>query len=184
MQHVIAFDVSMGKSTMVVYDHNQHCHYEVELEHTQAGFKSLKKRIDSLTDIDGQVPEIVFEATGVYSQGLEKFMQENQYPYSRLIPLEAKLQTASMRRQKTDIGDAHELARTHFRVDRAETYIQEDYYEQMRALVRYYQDIEMEIGQQSNRLHAFLQLSFPLLEKVFSKRASGISSTHLLSWNR
>ena len=26
-----------------------------------------------------------------------------------------------------------------------------------------------EIGQQSNRLHAFLQLSFPLLEKVFSK---------------
>lgn len=169
MKHVIAFDVSMGKSTMVVYDHNQHCHYEGELKHTQIGFQSLKKRIDSLTDVDGHVPEIVFEATGVYSQGLEKFLQENQYPYSRLNPLEAKLQTASMRRQKTDIGDAHELARSHFRVDRAETYIQEDYYEQMRALVRYYQDIEKEIGQQSNRLHAFLQLSFPLLEKVFSK---------------
>jgi len=169
MKHVIAFDVSMGKSTMVVYDDNQHCHYEGELEHTQTGFQSLKKRIDSLTGVDGQVPEIVFEATGVYSQGLEKFLQENQYPYSRLNPLEAKLQTASMRRQKTDIGDAHELARTHFRVDRTETYIQEDYYEQMRALVRYYQDIEKEIGQQSNRLHAFLQLSFPLLEKVFSK---------------
>ena len=39
----------------------------------------------------------------------------------------------------------------------------------MRALIRYYQDIDKEIGQQSNRLHAFLQLSFPLLEKVFSK---------------
>lgn len=169
MKHVIAFDVSMGKSTMVVYDHNQHCRYEGELEHTQTGFQSLKERIDSLSEQDGQVPEIVFEATGVYSQGLEKFLQEHQYPYSRLNPLEAKLQTASMRRQKTDIGDAHELARSHFRIDRPETYIQEDYYEQMRALGRYYEDIEKELGQHSNRLHAFLQLSFPMLEKVFSK---------------
>lgn len=54
MKHVIAFDVSMGKSTMVVYDHNQHCHYEGELEHNQAGFQSLKKRIDSLTNVDDQ----------------------------------------------------------------------------------------------------------------------------------
>lgn len=169
MKHVIAFDVSMGKSTMVIYDHRQHCQYEGELKHTQTGFRSLRKRIDALTVQDGQYPEIVFEATGVYSQGLEKFLKEHQYPYSRLNPLEAKLQTASMRRQKTDIGDAHELARSHFRVERSETYIQEDYYEQIRALGRYYEDIEKEIGQNSNRLHAFLQLSFPLLEKVFSK---------------
>lgn len=34
-----------GKKYDVVYDHNQHCHYEGELEHNQAGFQSLKKRI-------------------------------------------------------------------------------------------------------------------------------------------
>ena len=43
MRHVIAFDVSMGKSTMVVYDHNQHCQYEGELEHTVSGFRIVKK---------------------------------------------------------------------------------------------------------------------------------------------
>ena len=58
MKHVIAFDVSMGKSTMVVYEHNHNCQYEGELEHTQTGFRSLRERIDSLTEQDGQMPGI------------------------------------------------------------------------------------------------------------------------------
>ena len=49
---------------------------------------------------------------------------------------------ASMRRQKTDISDAHELAKTHFRMEREPTYEQEEYYKQMRALTRYYDEIE------------------------------------------
>ncbi|MGN7388951.1 IS110 family transposase, partial [Sporosarcina sp. SAFN-015] len=94
MKHVIAFDVSMGKSTMVIYDQNQCCRYEGELEHTVSGFNSLKERIESLSELDGLVPDIVFEATGVYSKGLEGFLQKQHYPYIRLNPLEAKLQMA------------------------------------------------------------------------------------------
>ncbi|HLV63441.1 IS110 family transposase [Galbibacter sp.] len=169
MKHVIAFDVSMGKSTIVIYDCYQRCQYEGELEHTISGFQSLKGRIESLREQDGKVPDIVFEATGVYSKGLENFLQVHQYPYIRLNPLEAKLQMAAMRRHKTDISDAHELAKSHFRLDRQETYVQEEYFEQMRALGRYYEDIEKEIRHHYNRLHSFLQLSFPLLEKVFTK---------------
>nr|WP_255420287.1 IS110 family transposase [Pantoea sp. 3_1284] len=90
----------------------------------------------------------------------------------RLNPLEAKLQMAAMRRHKTDISDAHELAKSHFKLDRQETYVQEDYFEQMRALGRYYEDLEKEIRHNYNRLHAFLQLSFPLFEKVFSKSSA------------
>lgn len=172
MKHVIAFDVSMGKSTMVVYDHNQSCQYEGELEHTVTGFQSLKERIESLRKQYDQMPDIVFEATGVYSKGLEGFLQAQHYPYIRLNPLEAKLQMAAMRRHKTDISDAHELAKSHFKSDRQETYVQGDYFEQMRALGRYYEDIEKEIRHHYNRLHAFLQLSFPLLEKVFSKSSA------------
>ncbi|WP_449540311.1 IS110 family transposase [Ferdinandcohnia sp. Marseille-Q9671] len=169
MKHVIAFDVSMGKSTMVIYDSYQRCQYEGEIEHTISGFESLKGRIESLRKQDGKVPDIVFEATGVYSKGLEDFLQVHHYPYVRLNPLEAKLQMAAMRRHKTDISDAHELAKSHFRSERQETYVQEDYFEQIRALGRYYEDIEKEIRHHYNRLHAFLQLSFPLMEKVFVK---------------
>ena len=169
MGHVIVFDVSMGKSTMVVYDQHQHCQYEGELEHTASGFQSLKKRIELIKEQEGQAPEIIFEATGVYSQGLECFMQEENYSYCRINPLQAKMQMASMRRNKTDISDAHELAKSHFKAERYETYVQDDYFEQMRALGRYYDVLEKEIQSYANRLHAFLQLSFPLLEETFSK---------------
>lgn len=177
MGHVIAFDVSMGKSTMVIYDSYQRCQYEGELEHTVDGFQSLKEQIEFIKEQNDQVPEIVFEATGVYSQGLERFMQEAHYPYTRLNPLQAKQQmaTGSMRRNKTDISDAHELAKSHFKADRIETYIHEEYFEQMRALGRYYDELEKESQHYANRLHSFLQLSFPLLEMVLSK-----SSLHFL----
>lgn len=171
MNYVIAFDVSMGKSTMVIYDHSQRCLYEGELKHTANGFSWLKEKIEFIKGQAGQSPEIVFEATGVYSQGLERFLQEEQYPYHRVNPLQAKLQMASMRRNKTDISDAHELAKSHFKVDRHETYVQDDYFEQMRALGRYYEDVEKEIRHYANRVHSFLQLSFPLLEATFSKNS-------------
>ena len=171
MMNVIAFDVSMGKSAMVVYDTYQQCIYEAEVEHTVAGFNSLKERIEAIKEKDGQAPEIVFEATGVYSQGLERFLQNEHYSYTRMNPLHAKLQmaTGSMRRHKTDISDAHELAKSHFKAETQETYIQEEYFEQMRALGRYYDEIEKENRHYANRLHAFLQLSFPSLEKEFTK---------------
>lgn len=177
MVHVIAFDVSKGKSTMVIYNSSQRCIYEGELEHTAVGFAWLKEQIEVVIKEVGQKPEIVFEATGVYSMGLQSFLQEEGYSYTRMNPLHAKLQmmTGSMRRNKTDISDAHELAKSHFRVERYETFVQDDYFEQMRALGRYYDDIEQEIQQYSSRLHSFLQLSFPSLEKTFSN-----SSLHFL----
>lgn len=177
MVHVIAFDVSMGKSTMVIYDTYQRCVYEGTLEHTVPGFISLKNRIEAIKEQEGQAPEIVFESTGVYSQGLERFLQDEKYSYTRMNPLHAKLQmaTGSMRRHKTDISDAHELAKSHFRTERTDTYKQDEYFEQMRALGRYYDELEREIRHCANRLHSFLQLSFPTLEKVFSN-----SSLHFL----
>ena len=83
-------------------------------------------------------------------------------------PLEANLQMATMRRHKTDISDAHELAKTHFKMEREITYIQDDYYEQMRALTRYYDEIDEEIILLKSRMHAILQLSFPELEKLIT----------------
>lgn len=171
MGNVVAFDVSMGKSTLVVYDRFQRCQYEGEIKHTYSQFHELAEKLERLTKENGQQPEIIFEATGVYSQALEKFLQDQQYEYYRMNPLEAKLQTASMRRQKTDINDAHELAKSHAKSNRRKTYVQEEYYEQMRALGRYYDEIDEEIMFLFNRMHALTQLSFPKLEELFSRNS-------------
>src|SRR5690606_34681959 len=172
MKHVVAFDVSMGKSTMVIYDHYRQCEFEGEIVHDRRSFEKLNDTLVALTQQDGQAPEIVFEATGVYSKPLERFFCDKGYMYYRVNPLEANLQMASMRRHKTDKNDAHELAKTHFKVDREQTYQEEDYYQQMRAMTRYYDELSSEMTNLYSRLHAILQLSFPELEKLFSKRSA------------
>lgn len=172
MKHVIALDVSKGKSTIVIYDGYHQCEFEGELNHTRADFERLHERMEEITRLDGQAPEIVFEATGVYSKPIEKFFIDYGYTYCRMNPLEANLQMASMRRNKTDISDAHELAKTHFKREREPTYVQEDYYEQMRALTRYYDEIDEEIKLLKNRMYALLHLSFPELEKLITPRSA------------
>ncbi len=165
MNHIIALDVSKGKSTIAIYNGYKQCEFEGELFHTRIDFQQLYQKIEEITALDGQAPEIVFEATGVYSEPIEKFLCDYGYTYCRMNPLEANIQMASMRRHKTDISDAHELAKTHFKNDRKTTYVQEEYYEQMRAITRYYDEIDEEIILLRSRMHAILQLSFPELER-------------------
>lgn len=172
IKHVVAFDVSMGKSMMVIYNQQRQCILEKEIKHSRSEFEQLHQLLQELLQEDGQAPDIVFEATGVYSKPLETFFRECGYQYCRINPLEANLQMASMRRQKTDSNDAHELAKSHFRVERAQTYQEDTYYQQMRGYTRYYDEIDHEVIQLSNRLHAILQISFPEIEKLFTKRSA------------
>ena len=115
---------------------------KVLLLHTRGDFERLHERIVEMSKQDGQAPAIVFEATGIYSKPVEAFLKDYGYTYCRMNPLEANLQMATMRHNKTDISDAHELAKTHFKMERETTYIQDYYYEQMRALTRYYDEID------------------------------------------
>jgi transposase len=168
MKHVIALDVSKGKSTIAIYDGYKQCEFEGELYHTRGNFEQLHHRIEEMKDLDGQAPEIVFEATGVYSKPIEKFLRDHNHTYYRMNPLEANLQMAYMRRNKTDISDAHELAKTHFDLERETTYVQNDYYEQMRAITRYYDETHEEIILLRSRMHSILHLSFPELERLIT----------------
>lgn len=168
MTHVVAFDVSKGKSTVVIYNQYKQCEFEGEILHNRSSFEELDGTLRDLT-VRGQAPAIVFEATGSYSKPLERFLQDRSYAYCCINPLEAKIQMTRLRRQKTDKGDAHELAKSHFKEERRETHQSaEDYYDQMRALTRYYEEVNAEVEHVFNRMHAILQLSFPELESFCS----------------
>lgn len=58
MKHVIALDISKGKSTIAIYDGYKHCEFEGELYHTLVDFEKLHKRIEEITILDGQTPKI------------------------------------------------------------------------------------------------------------------------------
>ena len=171
MQSVIAFDVSMGKSYMVIYNAARSCIFEGEILHNRPHFEQLNKRIIDLVQKDGQVPAIVFEATGVYSRPLERFMNDHGFPYCLLNPLESKIQTATIRIHKTDKSDAHRLAQTHFTTERRIKKPQDHYFDQMRALSRYYHELDEERAMLRSRMHTLLQLTFPEMELLFTQKS-------------
>ncbi|MGT2736612.1 IS110 family transposase [Streptococcus orisratti] len=114
--------------------------------------------------------EIIFEATGVYSRRLQAFLEDNGYAYTRLNPLEAKkqLDSLSLRVRKTDQIDAEKLARSQFVLNRKPTYVQEEVYQNLRDLSRFYQNLTEDIVRAKNRLHKVLQVAFPELETILS----------------
>jgi transposase len=171
MPSVIAFDVSMGKSYMVIYNTKRTCIFEGEILHSRPNFNQLYKQIVELIQKDGQAPDIVFEATGVYSRQLERFMNDYGFSYSLINPLESKLQTASMRIHKTDRSDAHRLAQTQFTNERRTKKPQENYYDKMRALSRYYEELDDERTVVRGRMHSLLQLTFPEVESLFTHKS-------------
>ncbi|PFE15275.1 IS110 family transposase [Bacillus cereus] len=171
MKHVIAFDVSMGKSYMVIYNVQKQCVFESEIKHTKPDFKKLQEKIHKLTDETGESPEIVFEATGIYSRQLERFMQNNQYTYCLLNPLEAKIQCDSLRIHKTDRSDAHRLALTHFTVTRRVSTGTDNLFYQLKSLSRLYSELDDELSIIRGRMHKVIQLTFPELERIFTSRS-------------
>lgn len=174
--YVFAFDVSMGHSYKVLY-HDSVCLSEGTLLHDKAGFQRLSEEIRALPE----VPEIVFEATGIYSRVLEKFCQDHGFTYFSLNPLEARRQTDenTLRRWKSDKTDAHRLALSHFEKKevRHSKVPQEKNYQALRDLTRFYKEIDERFQQLRMCLHNALQLSFPELELFFSSRVTPYALT-------
>ena len=90
-------------------------------------------------------PEIIFEATGVYSRRLPAFLEEYGYAYTQLNPLEAKKQLDSLRVRKTDKIDAEKLAHSQSIFNRKQTYAQEEVYQYLRDLSPFYQNLTEDI---------------------------------------
>ncbi|MFX3764212.1 transposase, partial [Streptococcus suis] len=81
------------------------------------------------------------EATGFYSRGLQTFIDDNGFAYTRLNPLETKKQLDSLRVRKTDQLDAEKLAQSQFVLNRKPNYVQEEVYQNLRDLSRFYQNL-------------------------------------------
>ena len=127
------------------------------------GFSHLLKDLKTVSN-----PEIIFEATGIYSRRLQAFLEENSYDYTCLNPLEAKKQLDGLRVRKTDKIYAEKLASSQFVLNRKPTYVQEKVYQNLHDLSRFYQNLTEDIVRTKNRLHKVLQVAFPEIENLLS----------------
>lgn len=174
MASIVALDISKGKSYVVIYTENQ-CLWEKEIVHNKVGFEILLNQILFLP----HRPEVVFEATGVYSDPVKRFCLDNGFHFCQLNPQEAKkqLQVGTLRSWKTDKNDAHRLALTHWVNQRPATILEPDMYKEMRDYKRFYNEMEEQIKRIRMHLHNALQLTFPELEQFFSSRVTSYALT-------
>ncbi|HFR3163477.1 TPA: IS110 family transposase [Streptococcus suis] len=162
MRAVFGIDVSKVSSEVAILVNGEKVH-GYTISNDALGFARLLGDLKTV-----HKPEIIFEATGVYSRRLQAFLEDNGYAYTRLNPLEAKKQLDSLRVRKTDQIDAEKLAQSQFVLNRKTTYVQEEIYQNLRDLSRFYQNLTEDIVRAKNRLHKALQVTFPELENILS----------------
>ena len=162
MRAVFGIDVSKTSSEVAILVNGEKVHGYTILNDA-IGFNRLLGDLKTVHN-----PEILFEATGVYSRRLQAFLEEYGYAYTRLNPLEAKKQLDSLRVRKTDKIDAEKLAKSQLVHNRKPTYVQEEVYQHLRDLSRFYQNMTEDLVRTKNRLHKVLQVTFPELENLLS----------------
>ncbi|AGM98464.1 transposase [Streptococcus iniae SF1] len=162
MRTVFGIDVSKASSEVAILVNGEKVH-GYTMPNDAIGFNRL---LGDLATVNS--PKIIFEATGVYSRRLQAFLEINGYAYTRLNPLEAKKQLDSLRVRKTDQIDAEKLASSQFILNRKPTYVQEEVYQNLRDLSRFYQNLTEDIVRNKNRLHKVLQVAFPEIENLLS----------------
>ena len=163
MAIVFGIDVSKATSNVAVINDDTTV-WQSKINNDWFGFQELLKHLQEYRE-----PQIVFEATGVYSQRLRRFLDDHQYRYSQLNPLAAKKQLDGLRTRKTDKNDALHLAQTQLIFKRRLTYYQEPVYRDLMNLSRFYQEVNSDLVREKNRLHRSVQLTFPELEQLLSK---------------
>lgn len=154
MRTVFGIDVSKASSEVAILVNGEKVH-SYTMPNDFIGFSRLLSDLDSVYR-----PEVIFEATGVYSRRLQTFLENNDYTYTRLNPLEAKKQLDSLRVRKTDKIDAEKLALSQFSLNRKPSYVQKSVYQELRDLSRFYQNLTEDIVRTKNRLHKALQVTF------------------------
>ncbi|QRJ00833.1 IS110 family transposase [Staphylococcus epidermidis] len=141
------------------------------IQNNKNGYNFLLKY---LNDLDH--PQLIFESTGIYSRGMERFCCVNQINYIQMNPLEAKFKTSALRSWKTDQADAHKLACLGPTLKQTGSLpIHELIFFELRERVRFHLEIENEQNRLKFQILELLHQTFPGLERLFSSRYSIIA---------
>lgn len=158
MRTIIGLDVSKASAKLSVAVDGKTT-YDGDVTLDAIGIQSLKSIIQSYDGV-----EVVFEATGVYSRRLEKYLIDNSILYHILNPLVAKNRlNDGSRMRKNDVRDARGLAITEFTKEPM-PYVprfSDSLYRELSDMSRYYDQQTEDIKREKNRVHKLIQLSFP-----------------------
>lgn len=145
----ITIDVSQSKSHIQGFTHFNsttkkptNITQPKSMRHTKHGYNQILELINFIYSKTGTIPLIVFEYTGVYHKTLEKFLLKHGIKYHIVAPLRAaKSRKNKLRSVKTDKRDCLSLAKMFYNDDLGDFYHENEYYEELKHLNRFYENI-------------------------------------------
>ena len=122
-----------------------------------------RKGYDALLEALGSAPAlVVMEATGHYWKNLFAVLTAAGHEVVLLNPFVARrFQDSSLERTKTDVIDAHGLARFGFEKRPAPTRLHDEVAESLRELVRHRDRLRQDFDDRVRQLHRLVDLVFP-----------------------
>lgn len=161
----VVFGIDVSKSTSTVCELIGQSKNEMTITNDRPGFTLLLKDLAAFS----KQPQVIFEATGVYSRRLQAFLEDYGYSYVIINPLKAKKEmNLGLRRNKTDKTDAYHLALIQRLYHHPVNQLQSQAYKQLNSLSRFYDQLTSDLVIAKNRLHQALQSTFPEIENLFS----------------
>lgn len=178
----ISLDVSKDSSHMQAFDRQLNKLSKLRIvEHTLKGFSELRMLYESLDEA-----VVVFEATGIYHRGLQKYLIEASIPYVMINPLvSAKIRKQSLRSIKTDKKDCRTIANAYYTADNKDTIVElivESHYNEMKQLSRYYEDALVHLIKAKVSYNAKLDIVYPGYKKLFTNIYSDIATSVILKY--
>lgn len=132
--------------------------------------------VKQIEDKRGKKPVVLFEATGVYHKTLEFFVAEHKLELFVINPLHsAKFRKRELRSVKTDKRDCSNLARIYYNGLLKESYKEEEIYNELRQLNRYYETQVSHLVKCKVSFNEKLDIVFPGYNELFSKLYFDIS---------
>ena len=160
----VTFGIDVSKSTSTVCELIGESKNELTITNDHSGFIQLLKELSAFS----KHPQIIFEATGVYSRRLQAFLEDYDYDYVIINPLKAKKEMdLGLRHNKTDKTDAYHLALIQRLHHHPVNHLQSQTYKQLNSLSHFYDQLTSDLVMAKNRLHQALQSTFPEIETLF-----------------
>ena len=148
LKTVFGIDVSSRKSNVCIMVNGQKVN-DYAISNDMVGFNRLLGDLKQVTK-----PQIIFEATGVYSRRLQAFLDMHELRYVMMNPLEAKRKTKDdLHQNKTDKLDALYLAKLQSEHPQRLAYVQNKEYQELMANNRIYEQASHDLITNKNRLH-------------------------------
>ena len=172
----VAVDVSKGKSHYQAWINvDEKLGNPKVVNHDLSGFNEILSKIDEVKTKTKEDPVVVFESTGVYHLPLLRFLQNNQIDFIIVSPLEsAKVRKSNIRSTKTDKRDCKNIARVYFIKDFDLYTKQDDIYQNMRNLNRYYHYLTEQVRKIKVQFRLTMDVVYPNFDKFKSEMYSDI----------